>query len=136
MPRPPASNSPTADPVDASSPGGSAAASGEPRQGGAAARVRVRLGASRFIDIAPGAMVLVRHGDNDSFGAMVAKVERTSALLTFTPVHMPRRVPLGLILCAVGAGDATVDMSSVPRYQPEPTVVARRSRKNSSQEAG
>lgn len=89
---------------------------------------RVMLGASRFIEISKGAMVLVRIGDDPPFGAMVAKVEQTSALLTFTPPGAPRRVPLGCVLCSVGAGDATVDLSSVPRYQPQPTVIPRRRR--------
>lgn len=87
-------------------------------------KVRLRLGASRHIDIEPGSMVLVRDGE-DTYGAMVRKIVGVTAHLTFTPEGRPEDVPLGLIVCAV-AKPATMNLSSVPRYQPEPSATPRR----------
>lgn len=93
--------------------------------------VVVRLGASRSITVGPGSMVLIRHGERDSYGAVITSIRGCSAYLTFTPPGKPRRVPLGMILCAVdpGSGPATLDLSSVPRDQPSPTVAPQRSRR-------
>lgn len=75
--------------------------------------------------IGQGSMVLVRSGERESFGAMVEQIEGLYAHLTFTPRRAPRKVPLGCILSSVGES-ASMDMSSVPRYQPDPTVAPRR----------
>lgn len=74
-------------------------------------------------------MVLVRQGENDSYGAVIVKVTGCTAWLTFVPHGAPRKVPLGMILCSTDAGPATLDLSSVPRNQPIPTVTPYRSRR-------
>lgn len=74
-------------------------------------------------------MVLVRQGENDAYGAVIVKVAGCSAWLTFTPKGASRRVPLGMIICSTDAGPATLDLSSIPRYQPTPTVTPYRSRR-------
>lgn len=89
----------------------------------------IRLGASRSITVSPGSMVLVRKGKNDSYGAVIVKVAGSTAWLTFTPQGEERTVPLGMILCSTDTGPATLDLSSVPRYQPNPTVAPYRSRR-------
>ena len=74
-------------------------------------------------------MVLVRKGENDSYGAVIVKVTGCMAWLTFTPEGEERTVPLGMILCSTDTGPATLDLSSVPRFQPNPTVAPYRSRR-------
>lgn len=91
--------------------------------------VIIRHGASKSITVAPGTMVLVRYRERQSYGAVIARITGCHAHLTFTPRDKPRKVPLGMVLAAVGAGDAMLDLSSVPRYQPHPTVAPRRSRR-------
>lgn len=90
--------------------------------------VTLLTGASRHITITSGSMVLIRSGDRECFGAIVRKIKGNYAQLTFTPRTAPREVPLGLILSSVGDEPATLDLSSIPRYQPEPTVTPRRRR--------
>ena len=88
--------------------------------------VVLRLGATRSITISVGTLVLVRDGANDSYGAVVSSLDGACARLTFTPEGKPRRVPMGKILGTASARKgATIDPSSVPRYQPEPTVIPR-----------
>lgn len=89
----------------------------------------IRLGASRSITVRPGSMVIIRKGENDAYGAVIVKIAGCTAWLTFTPEGEERVIPLGMILCSTDAGPATLDLSSVPRYQPNPTVTPYRSRR-------
>lgn len=70
-------------------------------------------------------MVLVRHTDRSTYGAVVEGIEGPRALLTFTPPGKPRAIPLGLIVSA-STSDSLVDPDQVPRYQPIPDKVPRR----------
>ena len=89
-------------------------------------KVAIRVGATRSIEVGVGSMVLVREGANNAYGAVIRRITGASAALTFTPKDMPRSVPLGMILCAADSTPATIDPSSVPRYQPEPSEKPRR----------
>lgn len=88
----------------------------------------IRLGASRSITVGRGSVVMVRWGGTGSYAAVVRKVAGATAWLTFTPRHAPRCVPLGMILCSANHKPAIVDVSSVPRHQPEPSEKPRRRR--------
>lgn len=92
-------------------------------------RVTLFLGASQTITIGPGSTVLVDEGEGDAFGAVVVRIEDCYAELTFTPLSKPRKVPLGMIVCSVGDESATMDLSSIPEYQPTPNVAPYRSRR-------
>ena len=89
----------------------------------------IRLGASRSITVGPGSMVLVRQGENESFGAVITFVGECHAELTFTPPGAPRTVPLGMILCSVDSGTDILDLSSIPPYQPLPNRTPRKKRR-------
>ena len=92
-------------------------------------RVTLLLGASQSITVGPGSMVLVEEGEGNAFGAVIVRVEDCYAELTFTPPSKPRKVPLGMIVCSVGDESATMDLSSIPEYQPTPSVAPYRSRR-------
>lgn len=92
-------------------------------------RVTLLLGASHSITVGPGSMVLVEEGDGDAFGAVIVRIEDCYVELTFTPPSKPRKVPLGMIVCSVGDESATMDLSSIPEYQPTPSVAPYRSRR-------
>lgn len=92
-------------------------------------RVTLLLGASQSITIGPGSTVLVEEGEGDAFGAVVVRIVDCYAELTFTPISKPRKVPLGMIVCSVGDGSATMDLSSIPEYQPTPNAAPYRSRR-------
>lgn len=92
-------------------------------------RVTVLLGASSRFTVAPGSTVLVEESEGDSYGAVIVKIVGCEAFLTFTPVGRPRKVSLGAVVCCVGDGSDTLDLSSIPEYQPAPTVVPYRSRR-------
>lgn len=89
--------------------------------------VTLRLGASRSISLGPGSLVIVQ--DTPPYGAVIRRVRGAFADLTFTPEGRPRRVPLGLVTCSSNKATATVDPSSVPRFQPTPTNAPQRSRR-------
>ena len=90
---------------------------------------RILIGTQSVL-VEPGTLVLVRYGEAESYGAVIADLDECTASLTFTPEGMPREVPLGMILCSVnGSGGATLDLSSIPEYQPPPTRTPRRSRR-------
>lgn len=89
----------------------------------------ILLGASMRLVVTPGRMVLVEEAEGDAFGAVLVEVVGCEAILTFTPPGRPRRVPLGTIVCSLGDKSATLDLSSIPEYQPAPTVVPYRSRR-------
>lgn len=93
-------------------------------------RAVLRLGASRSLTISVGAVVLVRDGEQDSFGAVVSSLDGGCVRLTFTPVGKPRRVPMGMILSTVSSKTEVLDPKSAPRFQPSPTAVPRRRRNN------
>lgn len=92
-------------------------------------RVTLLLGASRSITIGPGSMVLIEESEGEAYGAVVVRVEECQVELTFTPLEKPRKVPLGMIVCSVGDESATMDLSSIPEYQPTPNVAPYRSRR-------
>lgn len=87
------------------------------------------LGADASITVFPGSTILVQLPNNDTYGAVLVWADETTAELTFTPEGKPRKVPLGLVVCAVGDGSATIDLSSIPEYQPTPNTTPRRSRR-------
>lgn len=88
------------------------------------------LNGTQAVTVEPGALVLVRHGEDDSYGAVIVELRECTAALTFTPEGVPREVPLGMILCSIGGSEgATLDLSSIPEYQPNPTRTPRRSRR-------
>lgn len=88
--------------------------------------VVLRLGATRSLTIAVGSVVLIRDGEDDSYGAVVSSLDGGCVRLTFTPEGKPRRVPMGMVLSTVSAKGEVVDPKSVPRFQPPPTEVPRR----------
>ena len=92
-------------------------------------RVTLLLGASQSITVGPGSMVLVDEGEGEAFGAVIVQIEDCTAKLTFTPPGKPRNIPLGMIVCSVGDESATMDLSSIPEYQPTPNVAPYRSRR-------
>ena len=92
-------------------------------------RVTLLLGASQSITIGPGSTVLIEESDGEAFGAGIVRIDDCYAELTFTPVSKPRKVPLGMIVCSVGDESATMDLSSIPAYQPAPNVAPYRSRR-------
>lgn len=92
-------------------------------------QVTLILGASGSITIAPGSMVLVEEDEGEAYGAVVTRIKDCYAELTFTPRGKPRNIPLGMIVCSVGDESATMDLSSIPEYQPTPTVAPYRSRR-------
>lgn len=86
----------------------------------------LRLGASRSLTITVGAVVLVRNGRDDSYGAVVSSLDGGCVRLTFTPEGKPRRVPMGMVLSTVSSKTEALDPKAVPRFQPPPTAVPRR----------
>lgn len=92
-------------------------------------RVTLLLGASQSITVGPGSTVLIEEGEGEAFGAVIVRIEDCYAELTFTPHGKPRKVPLGMIVCSVGDESATMDLSSIPEYQPTPNVAPYRSRR-------
>lgn len=92
-------------------------------------RVTLLLGASQSITVGPGSTVLVDDGNDEAFGAVIVCIEDCYAELTFTPPSKPRKVPLGMIVCSVGDESATMDLSSIPEYQPTPNIAPYRSRR-------
>lgn len=92
-------------------------------------QVTLLLGASQSITIGSGSTVLVEEGEGEVFGAVVARIDDCYAELTFTPPSKPRKVPLGMIVCSVGDESATMDLSSIPEYQPTPNIAPYRSRR-------
>lgn len=92
-------------------------------------RVTLLLGASQSLTVGPGSMVLVDEGEGEAFGAVIVRIEDCTAELTFTPHGKPRNIPLGMIVCSVGDESATMDLSSIPEYQPTPNVAPYRSRR-------
>lgn len=91
--------------------------------------VTLHLGASHSITVGPGSMVLVEESEGEAYGAVIVRIEDCYAELTFTPPQKPRKVPLGMIVCSVGAETATMDLSSIPEYQPTPNAAPYRSRR-------
>lgn len=91
--------------------------------------VTLLLGASTRLTVGPGSTVLIEVTEGDAYGAVIVKIVDCEAHLTFTPPGRPRKVPLGLITCCVGDESAMLDLSSIPEYQPAPTVVPYRSRR-------
>ena len=85
---------------------------------------------TQAVVIEPGTLVLVRSTDGDSYGAVIVDFDECTANLTFTPHGAPRRIPLGMILCTTGGSrGATLDLSSIPEYQPTPDRTPRRRRR-------
>lgn len=91
--------------------------------------VTLLLGASQSITIGPGSMVLVEESEGEAYGAVVVRIVDCHVELTFTPVGKPRNVPLGLVVCSVGDPSATMNLSSIPEYQPTPNAAPYRSRR-------
>ena len=92
-------------------------------------KVTLFLGASHSITVGPGSMVLVEEAEGDAFGAVIVCITECYVELTFTPPAKPRKVPLGMIVCAVGDETVIIDLSSVPKYQPAPNAAPYRSRR-------
>lgn len=90
----------------------------------------LRLGASRSLTITVGAVVLVRDGQDDSYGAVVSSLNGGCVRLTFTPEGKPRRVPMGMVLSTISPKAEVLDPKAVPRFQPPPTAVPRRRKGN------
>lgn len=88
----------------------------------------ITLGPVHTITVRVGAMVLVRSQERDCYGAVVQRIEGMHVNLTFTPRGERRRVLAGEILSAFNDQPATLDLSSVPQYQPDPQVTPRRRR--------
>ena len=81
------------------------------------------------VTIAVGAVVTVRWGASDCYGAVVSRISGFTVHLTFTPYGKPRSVPADTILASAlpPAGDTvTLDPCSVPRHQPRITPTIRR----------
>lgn len=92
-------------------------------------QVTLLLGASQSITVGPGSVVLIEEGEGEAFGAVIVRIQDCTVDLTFTPHGKPRNVPLGMIVCSVGDESATMDLSSIPAYQPTPNVAPYRSRR-------
>lgn len=90
----------------------------------------LRLGASRSITIRVGAVVLVRDGADDTYGAVVSSLHGGSVWLTFTPEGKPRRVPMGAVVSVASKEADSLDPRRVPRFQLPPTTVPRRRKNN------
>lgn len=75
-----------------------------------------------------GTMVLVRHGQLDCFGAVVAGVRDDMVHLTFTPHGAPRIVDPHLIISTLPTGSKAdiLDVPLVPQYQPLVSIMPRR----------
>lgn len=86
----------------------------------------LRLGSSRSLTITVGAVVLVRDGEDGSYGAVVSSFVGACVRLTFTPEGKPRKVPTGMVLSTVTSKTELLDPKVVPRFQPPSTVVPRR----------
>lgn len=86
------------------------------------------LGSTQRILVRSGSMVLIRSGERESYGAVIVSIKGNWVHLTFTPRGAARKVPLGTVIASVGEGADTLDLSSVPRFQPDPTSAPRRRR--------
>lgn len=75
-----------------------------------------------------GTVVLVRKADKDCYGAVIRRISGVTIHLTFTPHGEPRKVPAGMIIATIGSktSPATLDLPSIPRYQPPASVAPRR----------
>ena len=93
------------------------------KEGGGGGRVSLLLGADQSISIGPGDMILVEETEGDAYGAVLVKVDGCWAELTFTPPGRPRRVPLGVIVCSISKKSDNIELSSIPDYQPAPTIL-------------
>lgn len=75
-----------------------------------------------------GATVLVRKGERDCYGAVIAGFRGSIVDLTFTPHGEAQSVPAGMIIAVLSqrSTDATLDVPLIPQYQPSVTVAPRR----------
>ena len=92
-------------------------------------RVTLLLGASQSITVGPGSVVLIEESEGEAFGAVIERIQGCTVELTFIPPGKPRNVPLGMIACSAGDEPVTIDLSSVPAYQPAPNIAPYRSRR-------